>query len=338
MSQTLVLSDPSKKASRLPARVLDPTLLVEDFAKFKANTKSENTRKNYDSQWRTFEDWCQINGFLAEPCTVPVLSAYVGQLYRDGKSLSTLSVALSAIRARHIAAHLDDPTAASEFKEFMTGVRRTMAQDGLTERHVAKTINLEHLRALAKACGDTLEGQRNRALILVGFGGWFRRSEVLGIQYKQLTIEHGRIIVTFHHSKTNQTGQRVERIELTRIAGPNADICPYSAMCRWLDVSGITEGPVFRKIYQGKITDSGLTSGSWFWRLLNDLGTKAGIPFHIAPHRTLRASPITLAVLSGQPMPSVMKRARHVSADTTTRYFDEAAAGQAEVNRAVYGE
>ena len=180
-------------------------------------------------------------------------------------------------------------------------------------------------------------GQRNRALILVGFGGWFRRSEMLSFIRDQLVVETGRIVVSLHRSKTNQTGQKVERIELTEIAGEYADICPYSAMRQWLDASGITDGPVFRKIYKGKLTESGLADGSWFWRLLTDLGQKAGIPFHIAPHRTLRTSPITLAVLSGQPMPTVMKRARHMSADTTTRYFDEAAAGQATVNRAVYG-
>ena len=340
MSQSLVLIIPSKKAgraaSRLPARVLDPVLLVEDFAKFQANTKADNTRKSYDTQWRQFEEWCQVNGFVAEPSSVPTLSAYVGQLYRDGKSLSTLNVALAAIRSRHITGHLEDPMAASSFKEFMSGVRRTMAKDGLSKREVARTINLDQLRALAEACGDDLEGQRNRALILVGFGGWFRRSELLSIQYEQLKIERGRILVRLDRSKTNQTGQRIEKIELTEIIGSYADVCPYSAMQQWLSASGITAGPVFRKIYQGMVTESALTSGSWFWPLLDNLGTKAGIPFHIAPHRTLRASPITLAVLSGQPMLAVMKRARHKSAETTTRYFDEAAAGQAEVNRAVY--
>ena len=75
------------------------------------------------------------------------------------------------------------------------------------------------------------------------------------------------------------------------------------------------------------MTESALTSSSWFWRLLDNLGTKAGIPFRIALHRTLRASPITLAVLSGQPMPAVMKRARHMSAEAAKRDFDEAAAG-----------
>ena len=82
-----------------------------------------------------------------------------------------------------------------------------------------------------------------------------------------------------------------------------------------------------------------MRSTDYVYELVMKLADKAGIdPSEIAPHRTFRATPITLAILAGGSMPEVMSKARHKSAQTTTRYFDELAAGQSKVSRAVYGE
>lgn len=155
---------------------------------------------------------------------------------------------------------------------------------------------------------------------------------------EKIKWETDRAIVALGKTKTDQVAKD-QVVELPRITGKWAELCPYAALRGWLDTAEIAKGPVWRQIYKNKVTENPLRSGDYLYELVMALAKKAGIPAaEIAPHRTFRATPITLAILSGASMPEVMGKARHKSAQTTTRYFDEMAAGQSKVSRAVYDE
>ena len=252
--------------------------------------------------------------------------------------MNSLNVAIAAIKWQHQQAHHSDPTLDSGVQDMLSGARRTMAKEGLSERHVKPTATLAHIRKLARACEDSLTGIRNRAMILVAFGGWLRKSDLLSMSAEKIKWEPDRAIVTLGKTKTDQAAKG-QVVELPRIEGKWAELCPYAALHGWLDTTEIKRGPVWWQVYKNKLTDNPMRSTDYVYELVMTLAAKAGIdPSEIAPHRTFRATPITLAILAGGSMPEVMSKARHKSAQTTTRYFDELAAGQSKVSRAVYGE
>ena len=325
-----------------PARVIkrvNGDHLRATAAKFKRNQKADNTTRTYSAQWKMFTEWCADNDNVQPlPASPALIMAYVTQLYEDGKAVATLNIAIAAIRWYHNEAKLPDPTADPGVIDMLKGARRTMVNEGMAERHVKPTATLEHIRKLAAACGVNAPGVRNKALILVAFGGWLRKSDLLTMTAERIKWEADRAIVTLGRTKTDQGGKG-QIVELPRITGPWADLCPYSALKAWLTLAEIVKGPVWLSTYRGTITDKPLRNADYIYEMVMALAKKAGIPAaEIAPHRTFRATPITLAILAGGSMPEVMSKARHKSAQTTTKYFDETAAGQHKVSRSVYGE
>lgn len=306
--------------------------------KFKRNQKSDNTTRTYNTQWRVFTEWCADNQQEPLPASPGTIMAYVTQLYEDGKSTTTLNVILAAIKWHHQEARLTDPTLDAGVQDMLKGARRTMAEEGMAERHVKPTVTLGHIRKLAAACGDNITGIRNRALVLVAFGGWLRKSDLISMRAERIKWEDDRAIVTLGKTKTDQSGKG-QTVELPRITGAWADLCPYVALKAWLELAEIKRGPVWLSVYRGKASQRQIATADYIYEIVMGLADKAGIPKgEIAPHRTFRATPITLAIMAGASMPEVMGKARHKSAQTTTRYFDEAAAGQSRVSRSVYGE
>lgn len=332
---------PSKALAKITSRPVKRTngdAIRAAAEKFKRNQKSANTLRTYEAQWRLFRDWCVDNAQPDLPATSAAVLGYVTRLYEDGKSTTTLNVAIAAIRWHHEQDHQADPTLDPGVQDMLKGARRTMANEGMAERHVKPTATLGHILKLVRACEDSLTGIRNRAMILVAFGGWLRKSDLLSMSAEKIKWEPDRAVVTLGKTKTDQAAKG-QVVELPRIKGKWAELCPFTALKGWLNAAEIDKGPVWRQVYKNKATDKGLHSGDYLYELVMKLAKTAGIPAaEIAPHRTFRATPITLAILSGASMPEVMGKARHKSAQTTTRYFDEMAAGQGKVSRAVYDE
>lgn len=139
--------------------------------KFKRNQKSANTMRTYAAQWRQFKDWCADNDQQPLPALPSAVLGYVSQLYDDGKSTTTLNVAIAAIKWHHQQGRQPDPTLDPGVQDRLKGARCTMANEGMAERHVKPTATLDHIRKLVRACEDSFTGIRNRAMILVAFGG-----------------------------------------------------------------------------------------------------------------------------------------------------------------------
>lgn len=299
------------------------------FQKFKQNRLSANTRRAYESQWQTFVTWSEqsnLDPYAGQPAQI---AAFVAMMYSRSKSPRTLTVALSAIKWKYREAGLPDPTADKGVQEVVLGARRTMAEEGLADRRVNPTITLDELRRIVNECADDLAGVRNRTLVLVAYGGWMRRSELLSLKAENITWKDDRAIIRLPRSKTNQEGTKKENIVLVKLTGENADLCPYSALRVWLDTAQIHRGPVFRHVMKGKVLETGITDPNYVYKILDKLAIAAGVASdkrNVSPHRAFRASPITAAIDAGEPMAKVMKRARHKSTQTTTAYYDEAAA------------
>ena len=332
MNQSLVKTDP---AGALTSERIDPQRLRANYAKFKANEMSANTRKTYVSQWRAFEMWCKANGLPALPAEAVTLSAYMEHLYDRGKQRSTIDIARAAIKWHHLDAGYSNPFSDAELVKMYGGLIRTLADEGRTTPHVKPTINLEDLRAMSRACGDTLIGLRDRALVLVAYAGWMRRAEPLKLRVEAMEWHADYVRCWLGATKTDQTGAANEYITVPKI--DDDDLCGYRALRAWLDAAGITSGAVFVKITYGKLSHVPLARDNYINEIVERAAKRAGLDAgRIAPHRAFRASPITAAAHADENPALISKRARHKSFETTKKYIDRNAGDDVRVGRAAY--
>jgi integrase len=156
----------------------------------------------------------------------------------------TLARHLVAITAAHRAAGHQLDTRASAIRETLTGIKRT---HGTSQTGKAPAL-VTDIKAMIKAQPDTLAGFRNRALLLVGFAGALRRSELVALDVEDLDSTSDGLVVTIRRSKTDQDGQGRQ---IGVPYGRHMKTCPVKSLQSWLEVAGITSGAIFREITRG---------------------------------------------------------------------------------------
>ena len=135
----------------------------------------------------------------------------------------------------------ESPTSSAQVLEIMKGIRRSLG----TSQVQKSAVEVQNLRAMVQALGNDLLGLRDRALLLVGFAGAFRRGELVGLDVKHLEFTSEGVIITLQLSKTDQNG-RGRKIGIPFGGSPLT--CPVRALRAWLDAANISEGPVFRGV------------------------------------------------------------------------------------------
>ena len=166
---------------------------------------------------------------------------------------------------------------------------------------------------------DTLAGKRDRALLLLGFAGAFRRSELVALTVADLIEVEGGLRVSIRHSKTDQESAGQE------IAIPvGGKLRPVEAVRAWLDAAGITDGPVFRPIAKGGRLLAGALTAQSVALVIKVHAKRAGLdPAEYAGH-SLRAGFLTTAAEHGANIFKMMEVSRHRSVDTLRGYVRRA--------------
>ena len=222
----------------------DPKIL-----EFITAATAPNTRRAYQSDLRHF---------IASGGRIPASCEQVARYLADhaaSLSMATLARRLAGIRAAHVERGFPDPTKSELIRLTFRGIRRRY---GRPQRRVAP-LRIEHLSALASVLGPTTREIRDRALLLVGFAGAFRRSELCSIQRNWITRTEKGLLVTLRRTKTDQES-RGRNVVIPRLGG---HICPVSALEAWLEVSGITDGALFRRVgNSGKVFAHGLSANA----------------------------------------------------------------------------
>lgn len=277
---------------------------------------ADATRRAYAADVLAFRGWCDLAGLSALPALPSTVALFLADQSVKGKRPSTLMRRLAAIRYLHREAGHQSPTDDESVKATLSGVRRTA---GTAPRQVAPAT-AERVRAMLDACGDSLQGKRDRALLALGFGGAFRRSELVALNVDDLEdAEHG-VRIHVRASKTDQegAGQVVPVLDGARVR--------VKALLRdWLDAAGITSGPVFRQITRsGRILDR-LTDRS-VANIIKARAESAGMnPDQFSGH-SLRAGFLTSAAASGANLFKMMEVSRHRKVDTVRGYVRQAEA------------
>lgn len=281
-----------------------------------AHSKAGNTLRAYRADWQHFMSWCDAQGVESLPATAETVGGYLAELATSGLKVSTIQRRLSAISQAHELKGYDSPTKERTVRTVMQGIRRVhgTAQKGKTP---AVTNDV---RQMVESLPDSLLGVRDRVMLLVGFAGAFRRSELVGLDVSDLEFTPEGVRITLGHSKTDQEGQG--RVVGIPYASPA--MCPVRSLEAWLGKSGITEGPIFRSVNRhGKMLPSRLTA-QVVAHVVKRTAEKVGLdPTRYAGH-SLRSGHATAAAKAGVSERVIMNQTGHRSVNMVRKYIRNA--------------
>ena len=173
---------------------------------------------------------------------------------------------------------------------------------------------------MVKATPDALLGVRDRALLLVGFAGAFRRSELVGLDKQDCEFTNDGLVLMLRRSKNDQEAQG-RKVAIPY--GSHPETCPVRALQEWLEASGITEGALFRSMNRHRQIQSKRLSGYGVALVVKRYAEAAGLdPAKYAGH-SLRAGLATSAAIGGASERSIMAQTGHKSVAMVRRYIRE---------------
>lgn len=285
--------------------------LVASARTFAAASRSSSTKRAYATDWRDFEAWATARGFDSLPAAPAVVALYITDLAARLKP-STISRRLAAISVAHQQAGHPSPTSHEEVRAITTGIRRTLG----TAPREAAPLSLGDLRSMLAHLPDTVLGTRDRALLLVGFAGAFRRSELVGINISDLQRREEGIVVTVRRSKTDQEGEG-RRVALP--IGRDHHTCPVTAVETWCSEAGITDGPLLRSIDRHGRMGGRLTPGA-VNLIVKSAARRARLDPEMISGHSLRAGFATTAAAAGASERAIAAQTGHRSMNVLRRY------------------
>jgi site-specific recombinase XerD len=299
-------------AQNVPATLGLDLASAVDLAKAE---KALSTRKAYGTDFRIFKAWCDGKGVGSLPAIPETVAAFLAAEAGAGVKPSTLSRRVAAIRYAHKLAGVETPTDAEGVKATMRGIRRTF---GGARNKKAPAVAAK-IRSMVATAPEGLAGLRDRALLLLGFAGAFRRSELVALDVADTEENETGLLVTIRGSKTDQERQGVT------IAIARGDVtCPVKALRAWLDAAGIEAGPLFRPIDKAAtVAASRLTCRS-VANIVKAYAARAGFDANTFSGHSLRAGFLTSAAAKGASIFKMMDVSRHKSVDTLRGYVRDA--------------
>lgn len=299
---------------------LDLEELVDLAKELGAKRYSPNTILAHRKDWASFLAFCERYGRQAFPASPQTVAVYLAHLNQSKKKSSTIGRHLATISVAHQRQGVSperNPTRHSAVREVWAGIRRDLGT-AKAKKHPAL---LETLRMMVDVLpDDDLAGKRDRALILVGFAGALRRSEIVGLTLSDITFAPEGLTVLVRQSKTDQEASG-RKIGIP--FGKNAPTCPVRNLQAWLHGACISEGPLFRKVTKdGTVVPRALTD-DWVARIVKRTLTKAGIdPKDFAGH-SLRAGLATQAARGGASKRAIQRQTGHKSLTILREYIRE---------------
>lgn len=294
-------------------------------------SRAAKTLDAYAGDWRRFDSWCAAQGRASTPASPSTLAEYLGDLVRRGQRPSTIERARVGIGQAHALRGLPSPAKDPLIAELMKGIRRTL---GVAQKE-ARPLAVDELRIVVEKQPNNEMGARNRALLLIGFMGALRRSELVALDVNDVVVERRGLIVTVKKSKTDQEG-RGARIGLPAQRG---DVCPVKAFEAWrdvrasVDVVGGDDGGAALFVSLGRRGRGRRLHDQAVWRVLRDAAGVAGVDVERLSAHSLRAGFATAAARAGRPESATRKVTRHRSVAMLLKYVRvddplDAAAGE----------
>ena len=301
--------------------ITDIKALQEETLLNLQNSKAKNTIRAYKSDFSDFSLFCAQNGFKSLPSDPKIVSLYLTHLSTKDLKMSTLKRRLVSIGVIHkLKGHYLDTKHPSIIENIM-GIKRRKGsiQRGkkpLLINNLKRVINvIDHQKK------EEIKNLRDRTILLIGFSGGFRRNEIVSIDYDDLDFLEEGLKINLKRSKTDQFGEGL-------VKGlpyfENSQYCPVVSVQKWIRLSKISSGPLFRRFTKGsKISDNRL-SDQTVSLLIKEYLMIAGIDNKNYSGHSLRSGFATSAAESGAEERSIMAMTGHKSTEMVRRYIKEA--------------
>ena len=279
--------------------------------------KAPSTRKAYQSDFRIYDSWCADHGLTSLPSAPETIAIYIASCVVAHLAPATIARRLASISKAHQAAGFEDSPASTKHfvvGEVLKGARRTL---GVAQKCKDPLLLNDILRLLA-ACPKNLLGLRDRSLILTGFSGAFRRSELCAMAVSDLCFSDSGLVINVPRSKADQE-QAGEKVAIP--FGEHEETCPIKALREWLVAAKVTQGAVFRAVDRySNVAANGLHRDS-IAAIFKTAAMRAGMnAANIAGH-SVRAGMATQAALNGSSERAIAKTTRHRSRRVLRRYI-----------------
>jgi len=301
--------------------ITDIKALQDETLKNLKNSKASNTVRAYRSDFEDFGLFCLKNSFKNLPTEPKVVSLYLTYLSSKNIKISTIKRRLVSIGVIHkMKGHYLD-TKHPVIIENLMGIKR---RKGVNQKGKKPILinDLKHIiDVINKETGPDIKKLRNKALLLVGFSGGFRRNELVSLDYEDIEFVFEGIKIKLKKSKTDQFGEGftkgIPHFE-------NSLYCPVKSLKAWINLSKIKKGPIFTRFSKGsKITSIRLSDQS-VALIIKDYLLKAGIDNQNYSGHSLRSGFATSAAEAGAEERSIMAITGHKSTEMVRRYIKEA--------------
>jgi site-specific recombinase XerD len=296
--------------ARVLARLADVAERTRDYV---AAAKAPNTLRAYRADWRHFAGWCERHALESLPATPETVALYLSALAGQRRA-ATLQRRLSAISQAHQAAGLEPPTKAAAVRAVWAGIRRT---HGTAQTGKAPVV-VDELRRMVDALPASALGARDRALLLLGFAGAFRRSELVGLDVADARQTADGLVVTIRRSKTDQEGAGRE---VGVPYGSTPATCPVRAVRTWLRARTV-DGPALFCAFDphgrqvpGRLSDRAVA------RIVQRTAAAAGLEAASYAGHSLRAGLATSAAAADVPERVIAQQTGHKSMAVLRRYI-----------------
>ena len=277
------------------------SLEIETLKNLK-NSKADNTLKAYQSDFRDFSSFCSKNGFLYLPTQPKIIALYITHLSKFSK-LSTLKRRIASISVIHkLKGHYLD-TKHPIIMENLHGIKRTLG----SRQKAKKPILINDLKLIIKAIDE--KKIRDKAIILIGFAGGFRRSELVNINFEDIDFVSEGVKILVKRSKTDQSGEGIIK------AIPhfeNREFCPVITLKEYIKSKNIKEGQIF------SISDKSVAL------IIKKYAKKAGLDSSGYAGHSLRSGFATTAAELGAEERNIMAMTGHKTTQMVRRYIHEA--------------
>ena len=283
-------------------------------------SKAINTLRAYKSDFKDFGAFCAKHGLSSMPTEPKIISLYLTHLSKNLK-ISTLRRRLVSISMVHkIKGHYLD-TKHPIIVENLMGIRRVKG----SVQKGKKPLLINYLKSIINVINEQktkeIKKLRDKSIVLIGFGGGFRRSELISIDREDLEFVPEGLKITIKRSKTDQFGEGMVK----GLPYFNNEIyCPVKNLKKWLEISEIKSGPIFRRFSKGSLlTDKRLTDQTVVLIMKKYLSF-AGIENKNFSGHSLRSGFATVAAASGADERSIMQMTGHKTTQMVRRYIKEA--------------
>ena len=301
--------------------ITDLKALQEETLKNLKSSKALNTVRAYKSDFKDFVLFCIKNGLKNLPTNPKIVSLYLTFLSSKNVKVSTIKRRLVSIGVIHKMKGYYLDTKHPAIIENLMGIKR---RKGVKQK-AKKPLLINDLKQLIdvinKQKDPDIKKLRNKALLLIGFSGGFRRNELVSIDLEDVEFVFEGLKITLKKSKTDQYGEGftkgIPHFE-------NSLYCPVNNLKRWLNISKIKKGPIFTKFSKGsKITNIRLSDQS-VALIIKEYLIKSGINSENYSGHSLRSGFATSAAEAGAEERSIMSMTGHKSTDMVRRYIKEA--------------